>query len=847
MSVSVVVIGHCISQSIHFQQAATSRPDNLALIMVAVAATAPKSSSSSSAATAALEIQLAIVGNAGVGKATVLNALLGQDYAAAAMSKRRAAVIVNGEKENSHGGVVHRYKIHVDASLKSSTNDSYSPIADLEEATSEVVSVPSSPWILSQTTPPSPSTDDSANKDADNSNNMTTVNIPTLTYDIATPQEIVAMRTQTSLTCTVLPGIVPLSLENGKADEASAVSYQFLHYLSNQWEQGLLDALIVVVDGTRGLSAEDELLLQLVQYNWTTYREIPIIILCNKVDQAEDKVLSSLVQQVRERVQEIFAAAASSNDTSSVPPPTFVPCSALHGYIYRAGSHLTVYQFEDFDRDLMEMIGKVYFGSANWNAMTHEERFRQTHAILAHPQKLAHGLEQCGWGPVLSVLNKSIGGAETQERLLQQQIEHALSKVKPFQPEWITYTIFSIYYKQKKVSAGSSQPPSVALAHQAKLREAFWTNYRPYQAGTFAKFTAAFVKSPATARLAVVADPIQELMYYHKLVVLAEWTDEVKEIVQEMKAYVRRYLHFLIRTAHETQGHLWDPAKSTASPIDWSIIWRSIQLLFYQPLFCEELGHEQIIIAGLAQQALHWQGSGLFPGTNELYCVRCRTTLDPVKKKDVGSCRYPKCKHCLLVYLPRVVMEGLDAFDCGYCGNTKVGGKPDNDAAADASASEDKFKCENCHYQHDVFVGLKEALEFSYSAHDGEQPQLNGLENESKLTVFPKHPDRYRHIVHLDIPTSLEDPMHFGHVLYKTFTFIASLSSTIQTATNTAAVTTTSESVAATTESAATVSTEAPLATVEAAPLEAEPTLPTSKRTKSPKKNGKKSSKSTAV
>jgi hypothetical protein len=233
-----------------------------------------------------------------------------------------------------------------------------------------------------------------------------------------------------------------------------------------------------------------------------------------------------------------------------------------------------------------------------------------------------------------------------------------------------------------------------------------------------------------------------------------------------------------------------------------------------------------------------------------LYCVRCRTTLDPVKKKDAGSCRYPKCKHCLFVYLPRAVMEGEDAFDCGYCGNTKVGGKTDetdNDAAA--SASKDKFKCENCHYQHVVCVGLKEALEFSYSVPDGVQPpHENGdtkrQENEPKLTTFPKHPDRYRHLVHLDIPTSLEDPMHFGHVLYKMFTFVASLTSTQATTSTTAA----SASVAATTESAeATVMTEA-TATMEAAPLvEAEPTLPTSKRTKSPKKNGKKSSKSTAV
>jgi hypothetical protein len=174
-----------------------------------------------------------------------------------------------------------------------------------------------------------------------------------------------------------------------------------------------------------------------------------------------------------------------------------------------------------------------------------------------------------------------------------------------------------------------------------------------------------------------------------------------------------------------------------------------------------------------------------------------------------------------------------------------VGGKPDDDAAV--SNSEDKFKCENCHYQHAVFVGLKEALEFSYSVQDGEQLLLDNGDttihkNESKLTAFPKHPDRYRYIVHLDIPISLEDPMHFGHVLYKTFTFIASLSLT-QAATSTTAA----SAPIATPESAATVTTEAP-ATIEAAPLvEAESTLPTSKRTKSPKKNGKKSSKSTAV
>lgn len=631
----------------------------------------------------AFEIRVAFLGNSDCGKMTTLNALMRENYSTATMSKRKAGSVIS-------------YNVHVGGVNENSGGRN----ADLAMAEEENITL----------------------KDGGEK-------INTITYNVDIEKEIVPMRSQTQFCFTVIPGVAQDTTKHQK-------------YVTEKWNT--FDAIVVVMDGKKGISDDDVTLLKLVKENLAR-REIPAIILCNKIDSADDEKLARHAAKAQAKVEKIFSQIAEGaaeliirtepNEVVKPSKPSFIPCSALHAFAYRAGARLTVYQFEEFDPDLMDCIGKVHFGSKTWKKMTHEERFRKTHAILADPKQFKDGMSDCGYDKVMTDLEHFLGGVQTQEHLIQKQIDHSLYQLSPFQSEWISYTLFSAYQKQVKLSAGSiksNENDDVANANQLRLREAFWTTFEEYQAGTFQKFVNAF-----PANIHMVADPLQELMYYHKLVLLAKWEGEEKVVVNRMKLYVQHYIQFLIRHEHETQGNSSWSATSTISPIDWSVIWRSILLLSFDKTCCEFFGRAQIICQTLAREADNWKANR-FNGIDK-NCPRCHVELEMTKKKPF----VPRCKGCLVVYLPEE--DIVQTSDCFYCGNGNVG---------------ETHQCANCKYMHLELLNLEEWLRYSY-AEDGE--------------LVPANVDKYQKVVHLEILDSLDDPRHFGHPLYKFSNFVATL------------------------------------------------------------------------
>jgi GTP-binding protein EngB required for normal cell division len=619
-----------------------------------------------SARTSSFEIKIALLGNSECGKTTTLNALLRANYGGAVMSKRKSSEIIGYNVNVAGVGV---------------NNDENGPIAELKIAAEETIKL----------------------KDGDE--------IHSITFDVDVEKEIVPMRSDTRLSFVVVPGFVD-----------GTTKYQ--SYISEKWDA--FDAVIFVMDGKKGISEGDISLLKLVKESQQK-RDVPIIILCNKIDNADDEKLVRHAKKAQAKVEKIFQVNC---DESAEPTNlTFIPVSALQGFIYRAGARMTVYQFEDFDKDLMEIVGKEHLGSKNWKKMTHEDRFRKTHTIISDPKHFKDGMSDCGFDKFMEAVEHFLGGEKTQKHLIQKQIDLSLSQLSPFQTEWISYTIFSAYQKQIKLSEGSKDLAE-SLASQSRLREAFWTTFEEYQAGTFQKFMNDF---PANVNL--VADPLQELMYYHKLVDRAKWKGEEELVIDKMKAFVRRYLHFLIQREHDTNGNTFWTTASNISPIDWSIIWRSILLLSYDQAFCESFGRIHIVCQALAQEANNWKAS---PGADK-NCPHCFAELDKTKKTPV----YPRCKACSVVFMPGDKIT--ESLDCAYCGHGKIGGE--------------NFQCENCKYKHEESVNLNEWLKKSYS-------------DDGNLT--PTHPEKYNKVVHLEIIESLDDPTHYGHPVHKFCNFVAS-------------------------------------------------------------------------
>merc|ERR1719491_1354158 len=90
-------------------------------------------------------------------------------------------------------------------------------------------------------------------------------------------------------------------------------------------------------------------LLKFVKSNCSKHKEIPLVVVCNKVDEPDDIELMSLVDEARVEVARIFEVSdrKKSVDTmledecsTSKVGPAFVPMSAENAFLYRAASGL---------------------------------------------------------------------------------------------------------------------------------------------------------------------------------------------------------------------------------------------------------------------------------------------------------------------------------------------------------------------------------------------------------------------------------------------------------------------------------------------------------------------------
>jgi GTPase Era involved in 16S rRNA processing len=118
--------------------------------------------------------------------------------------------------------------------------------------------------------------------------------------------------------------------------------------VSEKWDT--LGVVVVVMDAKQGVNTEDSVfLLNLVKNDNETKKQIPVIILCNKVDDPEDEEQAEMVAEARKEVEKIFAGSEES--------PSFIPISAMHANIHQCVYHMTRESFEDFDQDMLEKFG----------------------------------------------------------------------------------------------------------------------------------------------------------------------------------------------------------------------------------------------------------------------------------------------------------------------------------------------------------------------------------------------------------------------------------------------------------------------------------------------------------
>jgi predicted GTPase len=263
------------------------------------------------------EIKVALLGYVSAGKSTVLNALLQDTFSEVAM--RRTTVGVN------------YFRVHV----KGNAGDTLR----VKDQIAEEAAVPSNETAADNSESRNTHTlvDDDAgslpNKKqkvfhaaADTLREITiqnamlrqTLEIRETTYDVQVDEPLCDMRSDTRLVLIDVPGLN----EAGSKD-------LYRDYVNAKWDT--FDCVIAVMDVHQGVNTEEPIqLLELIQANLQQKRRIPVVVLCNKVDNLHDDEVMMLVEEVRTKGCEIFQSHSSTETTASSDEPNEDPSELLN-------------------------------------------------------------------------------------------------------------------------------------------------------------------------------------------------------------------------------------------------------------------------------------------------------------------------------------------------------------------------------------------------------------------------------------------------------------------------------------------------------------------------------------
>ena len=115
-------------------------------------------------------------------------------------------------------------------------------------------------------------------------------------FVVGTEESIVPLRTDTALSFTVVP-----PFDQNKSEL----------YVTNKWASW--DAVIVVIDGAKGISDEDSKLLKCIKKQ-NDLDSKPSIVVCNKIDDNESERLGKHVKKATAKVKKIFGEDGELNE-----------------------------------------------------------------------------------------------------------------------------------------------------------------------------------------------------------------------------------------------------------------------------------------------------------------------------------------------------------------------------------------------------------------------------------------------------------------------------------------------------------------------------------------------------
>jgi GTPase SAR1 family protein len=353
------------------------------------------------------QIKIALIGHVSVGKTTLLNAILRNMHSEVSMRRTTAGV---------NYFCLYTCKEGVNVAENTNGNDTSILPNDL---TKECTTIPNE--IRSAESTLKEIAHD--NKALRNENE-----VAEKYFDIEIEKDICEMRSDTHLVVVEIPGI----------NEAGATT-KYTKYIQDKWDT--FDCAVVVMDAKLGVNTDDHLtLLSVVQKNLQERKNIPVIIVANKVDEPDDKEQALLLSELCATIEKTFAVSCRMKALQEIVDggnvintdtlfPAFISMSAVHAYIYRAASTMDQDRFQQFDVDLIDKIGREEIGRTKWKGLSEEEHYQTVFKIVTDADMCTAGLQTSNYDKFIQVLTFAVGGMEKQTELIKKQIDVEAAKI----------------------------------------------------------------------------------------------------------------------------------------------------------------------------------------------------------------------------------------------------------------------------------------------------------------------------------------------------------------------------------------------------------------------------------
>jgi hypothetical protein len=322
-------------------------------------------------------------------------------------------------------------------------------------------------------------------------------------------------------------------------------SKKYKDFVESKWNT--FDCVIVVMDVVQGVNTQEQVeLLKFVQANNRLKKHIPTIILGNKVDDPEDSEKIALVQETRDKAIEIFGPKCSDAALKELLDVTksyayvrentmgavFIPISAMNAFIYRKACHLTLETFHDFDKEVVDKIGRDEVGR-QWKKLTVEEKVQVIRNAIKDPLQYKERLASTNVDNFLAVLQYFVGGTDAQKDLIAYQIDTSLKMISTKNSKCFSEILEGTFHKCKAVGRETND-----------LKKVFWDVYNKCE-------QEALEKAKKEVEASYLERPFNELEKYYMLANAMGWESEAKEVLDSMKQLVQHQLSMVI-SEHST-------------------------------------------------------------------------------------------------------------------------------------------------------------------------------------------------------------------------------------------------------------------------------------------------------